>query len=395
MRLKRSNFGRVSIFVGLLSSVVLWTAPTWATSTALTQLISDHKCSSVLGRRVHWSSTQMQTLVNHVDELNLVSWSERPEVDPLTTQIILKVIEFTPQERQSALALLARSGKQSEELKLALFDRKAWLKRIDDFMAEGDEGGTLSRAFAPILEQMPQDLRVALLAKVRTLYLDARKNTDLGDEKGRQIINAPKRALDILVNSLLPPKKIIGQLVQSGMTPFQAYGEWLKQIQDAMGFNSYDAYAVDKVLTTIQNFLRQEISIGRAKHSDTLTLFGSFPQGRAKKESSDIDLNGGNSAFENSDLENLKETINHEFRVEKISIQLSEATFHLVDSSESNDEDSNLSWTNLKAAEASPVQFEIHENKIVMQIYPSVHGGGRYTRADRGVVPDAYPFVIK
>jgi hypothetical protein len=216
-----------------------------------------------------WTEAEIKKMIAGIPGLNIFDWELKPNEHPETTALFARLIHFSPSQRALALELLNRqklvTPDPAEDVRLALYDHAAWLRRFDELMREGDEAGALSRALGPTVANMPEDLRHILLEKVRANYFSAVKLTADDIARNREDRpNPPKRALDVLVHGLIPPRAVIkgNDQVVSGKVAFERYGQWLGKINSALEINSYAETQVYVVLNDVRNYLNDMIALG-------------------------------------------------------------------------------------------------------------------------------------
>ncbi|MBI4374711.1 MAG: hypothetical protein HY542_07520 [Deltaproteobacteria bacterium] len=199
--------------------------------------------------------------------------------------IVRKLIRLSPVERKTALREIRqiRNGDLSHSLALALHDPGTWRRYLIDVGTRGTYHPALYTTFDPVLASMPRELRDLLYREVRNLYPLADKAP-----QNLYLVLPPKRALDAFLRGTLRPDETIRGEVARGKTAWEAYTVCFRQWRSIFAGTPYGDYSpndVGAVVQSIQNVLRREAQ-GR---SWSVTLGGSFPNGRALLESSDID----------------------------------------------------------------------------------------------------------
>lgn len=240
-------------------------------------------------------------------------------------------------------------------MKLALYDPTTWDEYID-LISKNLMRGDANTALLKLPEQiqnMPTDLKERVIKKVGSLYKDAQKiDTNW---------TGPKRFLDGVMSFLIPPQQSIKASVDAGASPMKALDQYLKDVNDhflkGSSMGGYDAEALLSTGKIYQDFMHTHSATLPENFSVTIT--GSFSNGKANLATSDIDILVSDHTFEKyyKDIDKiindkLKEMGHSNSRLETHSTP---ETFSLYD-----------------LASVNPVTIKITKNAITLQVFPPI-----------------------
>jgi hypothetical protein len=140
------------------------------------------------------------------------------------------------------------------------------------------------------LSLLPDDIRDMMITTVKEYYADASK----GDHSWKTTKVAPKRCLDAILSYAVNPLKIISSHpdVKSDIT--KAYESYLSVFREVIfpdgSRGNYNAAQVLDVARIFQKFLTAEKEKRLIASKYTIYMGGSYANGRAKLESSDVDI---------------------------------------------------------------------------------------------------------
>lgn len=286
--------------------------------------------------------------------------SKSPEVEALVRSILL----LTPGERMSTLGFLNRYPKDLKKLdtilRLALYDKAAWDEYFDRFSSTPEPTDALFNSLMPIIEKMPTELKEHLVKRVTEQYPTvSRKKWVLGITGRNFKTIAPKRALDILVNQLVPAQKYISEQIQKGDDAVTAYDKFIRHqhntVYPNLAVGSYPASLVLEVAKVIQADLRK---YPKKANEEELIIAGSFPNGRANLKKSDIDVQIPNTHYEDL-IPTLHKSVNEYLKTS------SHPTTMEVNSM-------FLTTTRINAGLVSPVQIRITRDEIRLEVYKPI-----------------------
>lgn len=179
-------------------------------------------------------------------------------------------------------------GSQASKQKLlrVVFDADEW-KRYVGVCAK--DGLPQVDGFTE-LSLLPDDIRDTVIAAVKETYATASK----GDHSWKSTIVAPKRCLDAILSYAVNPLKIISthEKVKTDLTA--AYDAYLAVFRELIfpdgSRGNYNAKQVFDVARIFQKFLQDEKTKRPVVSQYTIYMGGSYVNGRAKLESSDVDI---------------------------------------------------------------------------------------------------------
>ncbi|MBM3381530.1 MAG: hypothetical protein FJY29_03720 [Betaproteobacteria bacterium] len=207
----------------------------------------------------------------------------------LLTKLATATSKVSPDERNQIIEK-AKSmiGSQASKQKLlrVVFDADEW-KRYVGVCAK--DGLPQVDGFTE-LSLLPDDLRDTIIATVKETYATASK----GDHSWKSTIVAPKRCLDAILSYAVNPLKIISthEKVKTDLTA--AYDSYLAVFREIIfpdgSRGNYSAQQVFDVARIFQQFLKEEKNKRPIASQYTIYMGGSYVNGRAKLESSDVDI---------------------------------------------------------------------------------------------------------
>jgi hypothetical protein len=110
-------------------------------------------------------------------------------------------------------------------------------------------------------------------------------------EKKRPEVEQLKRTLDIIVTNIIDPYSAIQQSLQQGQTPLQAWTAVLQKTQKLIGLkNGFSAEEILNSLIRLQKNLAALNDQFDPIRKTSFIVFGSWPNGRAVRNVSDMDL---------------------------------------------------------------------------------------------------------
>jgi len=195
----------------------------------------------------------------------------------------------SPEERRE-LADKVRSMIGSEQAKQralrVVFDSTEWKRYVTQCATEGLPSVTGYTE----LSLLPDELRDEIMSSVKTLYAGAGK----GDHSWKTTMVAPKRCLDAILSYAVNPLKIISTHEKVKTDIITAYDAYLQVFRDYIfpdkSRGNYTAKQVADVAKIFQKFLQDEKTKRPVVSEYTIYMGGSYANGRAKLESSDVDI---------------------------------------------------------------------------------------------------------
>jgi len=140
------------------------------------------------------------------------------------------------------------------------------------------------------LSLLPDDIRDMLIVTVKEYYADASK----GDHSWKTTKVAPKRCLDAILSYAVNPLKTISSHPDVKTDITAAYDSYLSVFRDVIfpdgSRGNYNAKQVLDVARIFQKFLIAEKEKRPIVSKYTIYMGGSYANGRAKLETSDVDI---------------------------------------------------------------------------------------------------------
>jgi hypothetical protein len=195
----------------------------------------------------------------------------------------------TPEER-AELATKVKSMIGSEQAKQrtlrAVFDGPEWKRYVTVCAKDGlpAVGGYTE------LSLLPDDLREEIMKTIKEFYSTASK----GDHSWKSTMVAPKRCLDMILSYAVNPLKIISTHPKVKTDILAAYDSYLQVFREIIfpdgSRGNYNAKQVADVAKIFQKFLQDEKTKRPIASQYTIYMGGSYANGRANIESSDVDI---------------------------------------------------------------------------------------------------------
>lgn len=189
-------------------------------------------------------------------------------------------------ELSAKVKSLAGSQATKERLLRVVFDAKEWKRYVGVCAKDGlprVEGFTE-------LSLLPDDIRETVISSVMETYATASK----GDHSWKTTSVAPKRCLDAILSYAVNPLKIISTHEKVKTDLAAAYDSYLGFFRDYIfpdgSRGNYNATQVFDIAKIFQEFLKAEKTKRPLVSEYTIYMGGSYVNGRAKLESSDVDI---------------------------------------------------------------------------------------------------------
>lgn len=206
-------------------------------------------------------------------------------LEKLATASSKVAVEDRKQLSDKVRPLIGSEASKQKVLRV-VFDEQEWKRYVTQCATDG-----LPRVDGYTeLSLLPDDIRDLLIESVKKDYADASK----GDHSWKTVKVAPKRCLDAILSYAVNPLKIIGnhENVKSDLT--KAYDAYLSVFREVIfpdgSRGNYNAKQVLDVAKIFQKFLQDEKEKRPIASKYTIYMGGSYVNGRAKLESSDVDI---------------------------------------------------------------------------------------------------------
>ncbi|MEY2988951.1 MAG: hypothetical protein RJB13_2472, partial [Pseudomonadota bacterium] len=182
-------------------------------------------------------------------------------------------------------SMIGSEGSKQKVLRV-VFDTEEW-KRYVTLCAT--DGLPKVDGYAE-LSLLPDDVRDMLIATVKEYYAGASK----GDHSWKTTKVAPKRCLDAILSYAVNPLKTISSHPDVKTDITKAYDSYLSVFREVIfpdaSRGNYNAKQVLDVARIFQKFLIAEKEKRPIASKYTIYMGGSYANGRAKLESSDVDI---------------------------------------------------------------------------------------------------------
>jgi hypothetical protein len=209
--------------------------------------------------------------------------------EKLLNQLSQAAAQSTQDERaelSSKVTSMIGSEQSKQRLLRVVFDSKEWNRYVTLCATDGlpNVSGYSE------LSLLPDELRDEIIATVKKLYASAGK----GDHAWKSTQVAPKRCLDAILSYAVNPLKIISAHEKVKTDPVAAYDSYLQVFREIVfpdgSRGNYKAQQVADVAKIFQKFLQDEKNKRPVVSEYTIYMGGSYVNGRAKLESSDVDI---------------------------------------------------------------------------------------------------------
>lgn len=208
-------------------------------------------------------------------------------------QWILALSRLNPTElsqvRSAFQSKTIRSPFIKKHWKLLIRDESSWLSYHTSALNAGATTMGIMSFLVPICPRLPSKLTQNILWEAGRTYSKLMKNTDPRKKK-----LSPRRYADGTIRCLLRPAEWIQGKLDQGIPSLQAYESYRTLLRDAVfpeepEYTTYSAAEVVQVGKSLQSWLVSSLP-EEAESGGALILMGSFPNFKAKLDTSDIDL---------------------------------------------------------------------------------------------------------
>ncbi|NBX17890.1 MAG: hypothetical protein EBR09_11035 [Proteobacteria bacterium] len=209
--------------------------------------------------------------------------------EKLLGQLAQAAAKSSPDERAELSAKVTSmigSDQARQRVLRTVFDAQEWNRYVTVCAKDGlpNVSGYTE------LSLLPEELRDGIIENVKQLYASAGK----GDHAWKTTMVAPKRCLDAILSHAVNPLKMISRHEKIKTDPIAAYDSYLQVFRDIIfpdgSRGNYKAQQVADVAKIFQKFLQDEKSKRPIVSEYTIYMGGSYVNGRAKLESSDVDI---------------------------------------------------------------------------------------------------------
>lgn len=225
-----------------------------------------------------------------------VVWLSQPKREPRTQAWVDRLLELGESERADFRNYLRKKPIANAKLQkiamLALYDHAVWHAYFDSFTRYPQLDEALINSLVPVLRKMPDDLLQSLYDRIPPIYANLTKMNfrPVGLTIRTDLRLAPKRAVDAFIRNTMRADEKIRAAVMAGASPLDAYAAHIEELQTRIfakaGVSKYRADDVVSASRAVQSVLKKN---GRRFPKGEVLMTGSFPNGRAKLASSDVD----------------------------------------------------------------------------------------------------------
>lgn len=305
------------------------------------------------------------------------SWENKPEEVMATARLFANLGALDTAGRRAVLAavnqdppMFASLGRVQDKLlqyiKLACGDLPTWDAFLDEIQHQTADASLVDGPFPAAIAALPEATRKAIVERVVARYGGVRKSVG-------PFLNG-KMAYDVLINRCLKIGDTLIADVQGGMPPQVALARQLKAVGEAFspapGGQVRGGHTARQVMDTARAVRDFQVShpdffrnvsqqvIDQDKQPVTLTMFGSFPNGRAKPGHSDVDLSVPMELYNRDELQT---ALRKEVDLKPV-----------IGTGVESDWEVHYPMKDLfKMGSANPVQFLIEKNRVVMRVFRS------------------------
>lgn len=291
-----------------------------------------------------------------------VVWFSQPKREPRTQAWVDLLLELGEAERGLLRDYLRAKPIANPKLQkiamLSLYDHAEWHAYFDAFTKIPQLDDALINSLVPVLRKMPEPLLQSLYDRISPIYASLTKMNfrPVGLTIRTELRLAPKRAVDAFIRNTMRADEKLRAAVSAGMPPLDAYAAHLEELQTRIfskaGVSIYQADDVLSASRAVQLVLKKN---GPRFPKGEVLMTGSFPNGRAKLASSDVDCILSDPAMKPllADFDvAVNETLRKRFPEAKLE-------FHTM----------RLTTTANFAADISPFQIRVGEDRVELLVY--------------------------
>ncbi len=326
---------------------------------------------------------ELDQLINNQNKLFFSDTKYFEYKDDKFKKVLELTNNLTPDERKKIISKIDsladhefRNGKFISDnprfmLKLVLQDVETWdtfIELMTKYIVYN--AGELSKTLYPLINKFDDKFKLKLLKKIFSIYGDF--------EKKSTYWMGPKRFFDAIISYLNPPESYFkNQIKQMKVPPLDALNKYLDEINQLFGnqttFGGYDAHDILAIAKEYQLLL---------KDNNFVVLTGSFPNGKARLRSSDIDLFISHDQYADNFLE-IDKKINFYLRAKghpnaKIETHSTPVTFNLHE-----------------LAMINPIHVRVDKKQISLMVYPPITIWGSDVTLTAAKWPDPVVYILQ
>jgi hypothetical protein len=290
-------------------------------------------------------------------------WLAFPKSEPLTQALVEQLIGLPQTTREQLRGrvnqLFSMRSEYRQVILLALYDPATWMEFLNRAMKGPLLDDSMVNSLIPVIRAMPQDLTADVLAKVTADYSKLSKVNFTVFPMRTNLRLAPKRSIDALILHIIKPDEWFRHDLEITQNPLETYERYLQFLRTDIFKNSdrgnYKTAEIITVAEAIQNVLQK-----KAPNLDgaSVTVTGSFPNGRAKIADSDLDARLSHQEL-HAYIDDMSASVNQAMKVYPVP---SKFTVEAM-------------WATTTAhfsAQINPLFLRITPTEIQIEVYPAV-----------------------
>lgn len=249
---------------------------------------------------LYYGQSEVTTLAKKIQSLDDskkkdTDWLAFPKGDPQTQALVDQLIKLSTVQKEALLEQVLKNKSRHRDFRrivlLALYDKTTWFEFIDRAMRGPLLDDSLVNSLIPLIRSMPENLKADVLAKVTPSYSKLSKVNFTKFPFRTNLRLAPKRSIDALILHIIKPDEWFKKDYEITNNALETYTRYLQFLKTDIFKNSdrgnYSTAEVITVAEAIQKVLQDNINKFTGQASITIT--GSFPNGRAKISDTDLD----------------------------------------------------------------------------------------------------------
>ena len=291
------------------------------------------------------------------------NWLALPKSEPQTQALVEQLITMPQTMREDlrgrVTQLFSKRSEYRKVILLALYDPATWTDFLDRAMKGPLFDDSMVNSLIPVIRSMPDDLKSDVLAKVTADYSNLSKVNFTRFPVRTNLRLAPKRSIDALILHIIKPDEWFRKDLEITQNPLETYERYLQFLRTDIFKNSdrgnYTTAEIITVAEAIQKVLQEKAS---KLAGASVTVTGSFPNGRAKIADTDLDSRLSHQEL-HAYLDDMSASVNQAMTVyptpSKFTVEAMWAT-----------------TTAHFAAQINPLFLRITPTDIQVEVYPAV-----------------------
>lgn len=332
---------------------------------ALTRISQSRTCIAFYQSAGHESIEPLVKKIQSLgDKLKRESnWLALPKSEPQTQALVEQLIALPQPIREDlrgrVTQLFSKRSEYRKVILLALYDPTTWTDFLDRAMKGPLLDDSMVNSLIPVIRAMPDDLKTNVIAKVTADYSNLSKVNFTRFPIRTNLRLAPKRSIDALILHIIKPDEWFRQDLQITQNPLETYERYLQFLRTDIFKNSdrgnYTTTEIITVAEAIQKVLQEKAS---KLDGVSVTVTGSFPNGRAKIADTDLDSRLSHQEL-HAHIDDMTASVNQAMKVyptpSKFTVEAMWAT-----------------TTAHFAAQINPLFLRVTPTEIQVEVYPAV-----------------------